>query len=40
MARGVILEANRVLSEMLHYPVEPVIGKPLVIFGVETEVAK
>ena len=31
-ARGVILEANRVMSELLRYPVERVIGKPLIVF--------
>ena len=32
--RGVILEANRAISELLHYPVERIIGKPLMVFVV------
>jgi PAS domain S-box-containing protein len=30
--RGVVLEANRAMSELLHYPVERIIGKPLTVF--------
>ena len=30
--RGVILEANRIMSELLRYPLERVIGKPLIVF--------
>jgi PAS domain S-box-containing protein len=30
--RGVIMEANRAMSELLYYPVERIIGKPLTVF--------
>jgi PAS domain-containing protein len=30
--RGVILEANRAMSDLLHHPVDNAIGKPLVVF--------